>query len=45
VPILIGENTAAAIGDRLSLREVARIAVRGKTEQQAVFTIAISDFA
>jgi adenylate cyclase len=40
VPILIGESTAELIGDAIPLREVARIALRGKVEAQGIYTVA-----
>ena len=43
VSVLIGERTALLVGDRLPLIAIHRIAVRGKTEPQAVYTIAPSD--
>lgn len=43
VPILIGERTALHVGDRLPLIAIHRIAVRGKTEPQAVYTVAPAD--
>jgi adenylate cyclase len=38
VPILIGEATAALVGERLALKQVGREAVRGKKEEVALFT-------
>ncbi|PXA87143.1 adenylate/guanylate cyclase domain-containing protein [Nostoc sp. 3335mG] len=39
VAIVVGEATAALIGDRLPLIEIDRIAVRGRSEPQAIYTI------
>ncbi|GLQ38032.1 adenylate cyclase [Rhizobium albus] len=38
VPLLIGETTAAMIGERLPLREVDRISVKGRSAISPVFT-------
>lgn len=42
VPIVIGEVTAAAIGDAFALTEIDRMAVRGKSEELSVFTLRAS---
>jgi adenylate cyclase len=39
VPILIGEATAALLNGQVKLREVDRVAVRGKAEELALFTL------
>ena len=39
VPIVIGEATAARLGDRFALVEIDRLTVRGKSEAQAIFTV------
>jgi adenylate cyclase len=38
VPLVIGASTAALLGDWVSLREIDRIAVRGRSESEAIFT-------
>ena len=43
VSVLIGESTALLVGDRLPLVAINRIAVRGRTAPQAVYTIAPAD--
>jgi adenylate cyclase len=40
VPLLIGQSTAAAVGDRAPLALLDHISVRGRTEAQAVCTLA-----
>ncbi len=39
VPIVIGERTAADVAGRIALTEIDRVAVRGKSEALAVFTV------
>ncbi|MGH2342168.1 CHASE2 domain-containing protein [Segnochrobactraceae bacterium EtOH-i3] len=38
VPVVLGETTAAGVGDRLRLVELDRVAVKGRAEPVAIFT-------
>lgn len=39
VPLILGENTAALLGDAIKLEELDRVAVRGKATPTALYTI------